>query len=185
MRSLHEEPAGRILCSPCNKNRISMPADSSGPLKRLPAAILPAPPGEERHAAVETADPSAPRPVSPVFDQLVKDDKDKAGFIAYGLMEFARRDWEKAFRAERGHAPNDKDIAAFDLGERMPRRLDHYRRLAEALLAESHGAPSHSTGRMEPAQPKPSVRGLIIRLALLGVAVVIAGLLIRVFIVRA
>jgi hypothetical protein len=156
-----------------------MPSDPDAPSRRLPAAILP---GAAPVPASAPPPDAAPPTNQGSFELLVKDESDRAGLMAFGLLELARRDWDKAFRAERGHAPNERDIAAFDVGQRMPRRIEHYRRLGEAMLeAPKTSAPAAAPSAMAPT---PSVKGLIIRLAMLGVAVVVVGLLIRIFIVQ-
>jgi hypothetical protein len=136
-----------------------------------------------------------------VFSKLVANDKDITGLVAYGLYKLAKRDWAEAFRAENHRDPTDEEANVFILGEQTPRRLENYRQLAVATLRAQGGkasggmtqasemtssspspAPSYVTAPADNAQPKPKMRELTIRLALLTAAVVIVALLIRFFV---
>ena len=81
-----------------------------------------------------------------VFAHLVHDDGDIAGLVAYSIYKQNKLDWLRAFEAAKGRAPDEKELAAYIIGEGTPRRLATYRHLAEATLAgkgpEVHGAPT-------------------------------------------
>lgn len=70
-----------------------------------------------------------------VFAQLVKDDGDIAGLVAYSIYKQHKLDWLRAFEAARGRAPDENELASYIIGEGTPRRLATYRHLAEATLA--------------------------------------------------
>ncbi len=73
-----------------------------------------------------------------VFRQLVKQDSDIAGLVAYSIYKQNKLDWLNAFEQWKGRAPNADELAAYTIGEGTPRRLVTYRHLAEAMLA-GHG----------------------------------------------
>ena len=70
-----------------------------------------------------------------VFVNLVKDDGDIAGLVAYSIYKQHKLDWLTAFEAAKRRAPNDAELASYIIGEGTPRRLVTYRHLAEAVLA--------------------------------------------------
>jgi hypothetical protein len=70
-----------------------------------------------------------------IFDRLVSDENDVVGLLAYSLSMQNKRDWLAAFQAERGRDPNAAEMAAYDIGERIERRLATYRKLAEHALS--------------------------------------------------
>ena len=84
----------------------------------------------------------ADRPVNgernAVFINLVKDDGDIAGLVAYSIYKQHKLDWLTAFEAAKRRAPNEAELASYIIGEGTPRRLATYRHLAEAVLA-AHG----------------------------------------------
>jgi hypothetical protein len=70
-----------------------------------------------------------------IFDRLVSDENDVVGLLAYSLSMQNKRDWLAAFQTERGRDPNAAEMAAYDIGERIERRLATYRKLAEHALS--------------------------------------------------
>ena len=79
--------------------------------------------------------PAAPEERAGVFRQLVTDDGDIAGLVAYSIYKQNKLDWLNAFTAVKGRAPKDDELASYIIGEGTPRRLATYRHLAEATLA--------------------------------------------------
>jgi hypothetical protein len=70
-----------------------------------------------------------------IFDRLVSGENDVVGLLAYSLSMQNKRDWLAAFQAEKGRDPNADEMTAYDIGERIERRLATYRKLAENALA--------------------------------------------------
>lgn len=74
-----------------------------------------------------------------IFEKLVSNDQDVVGLLAYSLAMQNRRDWLIAFHSATGRDPEPGEVAAFDIGEQIERRLATYRKLAEnALSGNSH-----------------------------------------------
>ncbi len=90
-------------------------------------------------ATQASAFPLMERPVNgernAVFVNLVKDDGDIAGLVAYSIYKQHKLDWLTAFEAAKRRAPDDAELASYIIGEGTPRRLVTYRHLAEAVLA--------------------------------------------------
>lgn len=76
-----------------------------------------------------------PESRNPMLDLLVKDERDLAGLIAYGLYKLSKRDWLSAFQQANAREPSAAELDAFVIGERTERRLAGYRRQAESGLA--------------------------------------------------
>ncbi|MGJ4854707.1 hypothetical protein AB4037_20880 [Labrys sp. KB_33_2] len=74
-------------------------------------------------------------PSDNVFDRLVHDEEDVVGLLAFSLSTQNKRDWLVAFKQEVGRDPTPDELAAYDIGERIDRRLATYRKLAEHALA--------------------------------------------------
>ncbi|MDQ0391667.1 hypothetical protein [Labrys monachus] len=70
-----------------------------------------------------------------VFDRLVREEEDIIGLLAFSLSMQNKRDWLAAFHQEVGRDPNSAELAAYDIGERIERRLATYRKLAENALS--------------------------------------------------
>jgi len=70
-----------------------------------------------------------------VFDRLVREEEDIIGLLAFSLSMQNKRDWLAAFHQEMGRDPNSAELAAYDIGERIERRLATYRKLAENALS--------------------------------------------------
>jgi hypothetical protein len=71
---------------------------------------------------------------NPIYDLLVQGETDVIGLLAYSLYKQNKRDWLIAFQATHGRDPAAVETDAFILGERIPRRIATYRRLAEDML---------------------------------------------------
>jgi hypothetical protein len=94
--------------------------------------------------------PASPHPVSPnavmltqtdasgrnrMFDELVANDDDLIGLVAYALYKQSKRDWLHAFENDKGRAPSQEEINSYIIGECTHRRIETYRRLgADALV---------------------------------------------------
>lgn len=70
-----------------------------------------------------------------VFDRLVHDEEDVVGLLAFSLSMQNKRDWLAAFKKEVGREPSSQEVTAYDIGERIDRRLATYRKLAEYALS--------------------------------------------------
>jgi hypothetical protein len=70
-----------------------------------------------------------------VFRQLVTEDGDIAGLVAYSIYKQNKLDWMTAFRETKGRAPVADELDSYIIGEGTPRRIRTYRHLAEAMLA--------------------------------------------------
>jgi len=70
-----------------------------------------------------------------VFDQLVREDGDIVGLVAYSIYKQNKVDWLNAFEKATGRAPNTGEVNAYIIGESTPRRLGTYRHLAGATLS--------------------------------------------------
>ena len=70
-----------------------------------------------------------------IFEKLVGGENDVVGLLAYSLSMQNKRDWLAAFKAEAGRDPTAAEMTAYDIGERIERRLTTYRKLAEHALA--------------------------------------------------
>jgi hypothetical protein len=132
---------------------------------------------------------------SPIFVELVQAEDDIVGLLAYSLYKQNKRDWLASFAKEHGREATEGEVEAYHLGERTPRRLLTYRRLAVDVLAndpggrEGEGLAIHYAGASGAARRGSQVgftdailsRGwsaaLVVILALVGlVAVVILAL---------
>ena len=70
-----------------------------------------------------------------IFEKLVNSENDVVGLLAYSLSMQNKRDWLFAFQSERGRDPTPAEMTAYDIGERIERRLTTYRKLAENALS--------------------------------------------------
>jgi hypothetical protein len=115
-----------------------------------------------------------------VFRQLVSDDADIAGLVAYSIYKQNKLDWLKAFEQAKGRTPTADELAAYIIGEGTPRRLATYRHLAEATLAgngpEVGGVPGprplprRAAGSETKGALSPAMLGLYALVAILFVA---------------
>jgi hypothetical protein len=102
---------------------------------------------------------------NPIYDLLVQGETDVIGLLAYSLYKQNKRDWLIAFQATHGRDPGGAETDAFILGERIPRRIATYRRLAEDMLDKGHvqgasllsglvSAPANDLGHQRPLGQK-------------------------------
>jgi hypothetical protein len=131
-----------------------------GDFRRLPrvadaqTAFVPVPPDSSFHS--HTPDPQVPQSIAappehnPLFGLLVESEADVTGLLAYGLYKQNKRDWLIAFQTREGRMPTSSEREAFALGERLPRRLNTYRRLAADMLATSSHTAASPAGFMAP-----------------------------------
>ena len=85
-------------------------------------------------ADAEVTQPSktaAEHATSKVFDELVADDHDLPGLVAYGLYKQRKRNWHKDFVAQFGRAPNEEDIGNF--------RFSYRSDALQAIKSEAEG----------------------------------------------
>jgi hypothetical protein len=73
---------------------------------------------------------------NPIFDALATPDDDVVGLVAYSLYKQNKRAWLDDFIKATGRAPSEAEMRAYIIGESTERRLNTYRRLAAATLAE-------------------------------------------------
>jgi hypothetical protein len=71
---------------------------------------------------------------NPVFALMVEGDDDIHGLVAYALYKQSKRDWMMEFATRNGREPTAEEIDTYILGERTPRRLATYKRLAGDAL---------------------------------------------------
>jgi hypothetical protein len=74
-----------------------------------------------------------------IFTGLVQAEDDTVGLLGYALFKQNKRDWLSTFLKEQGRDVTDGELLAYHLGERAPRRLLTYRRLAVDVLARDSG----------------------------------------------
>jgi len=70
-----------------------------------------------------------------VFTNLVREDGDIVGLVAYSIYKQNKVDWLHAFEKSMGRVPGDLELASYIIGESTPRRLTTYRHLAAATLS--------------------------------------------------
>ncbi|MBV9111633.1 MAG: hypothetical protein JOY67_02305 [Hyphomicrobiales bacterium] len=76
---------------------------------------------------------------SPAFVELVQAEDDTVGLLAYALYKQNKRDWLASFLKEHDREATEGEVEAYHLGERTPRRVLTYRRLAVDVLAKDPG----------------------------------------------
>lgn len=76
---------------------------------------------------------------SPIFAELVQAEDDTVGLLAYALYKQNKRDWLASFAKEHGREATEGEVEAYHLGDRTPRRVLTYRRLAVDVLAKDPG----------------------------------------------
>jgi hypothetical protein len=77
--------------------------------------------------------------LNPIFASLVQAEDDTVGLLAYALYKQNKRDWLTSFFEEQGREATPGELLAYHLGERSPRRVLTYRRLAVDILAKDPG----------------------------------------------
>ncbi len=106
-------------------------------------AVMISPVGEADHAVA--ADPER----NAVFVNLVREDGDIVGLVAYSIYKQNKVDWLHAFEKSVGRGPSENELNAYIIGESTPRRLGIYRHLAGATL-NGNGPDSGSDAAFEP-----------------------------------
>jgi len=74
-----------------------------------------------------------------VFAQLVEAEDDTVGLLGYAVYKQNKRDWLVGFLKEHNREVTEGELEAYHLGERSPRRVLTYRRLAVDVLARDPG----------------------------------------------
>jgi hypothetical protein len=74
-----------------------------------------------------------------IFTGLVQAEDDTVGLLGYALYKQNKRDWLSTFVKEQGRDVTEGELLAYHLGERAPRRILTYRRLAVDVLARDPG----------------------------------------------
>lgn len=139
--------------------------------------------------------------------RLVTGPDDAEGHLAFALHRRAVLDWLEAFEKAEGRGPDAGEMRLFLMGESAERRLVAYREQAVLMMSVPVEAPVPAISM--PVKPKPRLRtwfwpwgfstgfavenpdqplnwkGLFWRLLLLGLAVVVTALALRIFVVRA
>ncbi len=116
-----------------------------------------------------------------VFTNLVQEDGDIVGLVAYSIYKQNKVDWLQAFQKALGRVPSESELASYIIGESTPRRLATYRHLAGATLSGNgpEAAPNGSwskAGLRQGPQGKPSVSWIassIVSYAILAAAILI------------
>ena len=70
-----------------------------------------------------------------VFANLVKEDSDISGLVAYSIYKQNKLDWLQAFESAKGRARTNPNSPPTSSGKAPPSRLATYRHLAESTLA--------------------------------------------------
>jgi len=119
-----------------------------------------------------------------VFTNLVQEDGDIVGLVAYSIYKQNKVDWLQAFQKATGRVPSESELASYIIGESTPRRLATYRHLAGATLA-GNGPEAAANGPLlnNPAiglrqgpQGKPSMSWIassVVSYAILAAAILI------------
>jgi hypothetical protein len=119
------------------------PAQSTG--EAQDASVVPL-----RMPRAEGLPPAAPEDGrNPLFSLLVRNEGDLPGLLAYALYKQNKRNWLRAFEEVMGRPPTAEETQAFILGERLPARVEAYRRLADEMLARRD--------RAESVRPRPDM----------------------------
>ncbi len=123
-----------------------------------------------------------------VFTNLVREDGDIVGLVAYSIYKQNKVDWLSAFEKALGRAPTAAELNAYILGENTTRRLAIYRQLAAATLngngteaGSETGWQSGSPSGSSAAQAKPATSWLLS--SILSYAVLAAAILVGIWIV--
>jgi hypothetical protein len=70
-----------------------------------------------------------------IFSNLVQEDGDIVGLVAYSIYKQNKVDWLQAFQKAFSRMPTESELGSYIVGESTPRRLATYRHLAGATLA--------------------------------------------------
>lgn len=139
---------------------------------------------------------------------LVAGEEDAEGLVAFALHRRAFLDWVAAFEAAEKRKPDEAEMRMFLLGETAERRIAAYRERASLMIDAPKIDPAAAPAKTMPVRKPPlrtwfwpwgfssgfvvadpdapmNWRGLFLRLAMLGGAVVVTALALRIFVVRA
>jgi hypothetical protein len=97
------------------------------------------PSSEEKSGAMSVDTKPVGSLLNPVFAKLVEAEDDIVGLLAYALYKQNKRDWFVSFFKEHNRQATEGEVEAYHLGERSPRRVLTYRRLAVDVLAKDPG----------------------------------------------
>jgi hypothetical protein len=119
---------------------------------------------------ITTPQPAPHTKLNPMYDLLVQSETDVTGLLAYALYKQNKRDWLITFHEQSGREPTASEIESFITGERIPRRIATYRRLADDMLLREPpqqpagllngllAAPANDDGRASTQPVKPTAR---------------------------
>ena len=115
-----------------------------------------------------------------VFPNLVREDGDIVGLVAYSIYKQNKLDWLQAFERVKGRAPEPAEQSAYIIGESTPRRLATYRHLADATLmgqgpdtGAEHGAGRSRFGSLRAAGAASWMGPSLIAYAVLAIIVLV------------
>lgn len=95
-----------------------------------------------------------------LFNALVTEDSDVVGLVAYSLYKQNKHDFLVAFSREWGRGPDERELAAYTLGEATARRLATYRHLAQETLAgRGPDSPQIQMSKGKPARASGGAAG--------------------------
>jgi len=97
------------------------------------------PSSDEKSGTMSVGTNPAGSLLNPVFAKLVEAEDDTVGLLAYALYKQNKRDWFVSFFEEHNREATEGEVEAYHLGERSPRRVLTYRRLAVDVLAKDPG----------------------------------------------
>jgi hypothetical protein len=80
-----------------------------------------------------------PGSLNSIFAELVQAEDDTIGLLGYALYKQNKRDWLTTFFKDQTREATPGELLAYHLGERSPRRILTYRRLAVDVLARDPG----------------------------------------------
>jgi len=121
-----------------------------------------------------------------VFTNLVQEDGDIVGLVAYSIYKQNKVDWLQAFQKAIGRVPTEAELASYIIGESTPRRLATYRHLAGATLAGNGPETATNTAWLNSSsrQGKQTASGVSwIASSIVSYAILAAAILIGVWLV--
>lgn len=74
-----------------------------------------------------------------IYEQLVRDEGDLAGMIAYALYKQSKRAWIVRFERDEGRRPTEEEVFRSYVRAQGPHELDRLRNQADATLAAYSG----------------------------------------------
>lgn len=79
--------------------------------------------------------PQTPR-YSWIYKDLVEDEGDIIGAIAYSIYKSRKIEYIRQYEAEHGRPPNDDELAEFNRAAKLPGQIEDYRSKAERYIDE-------------------------------------------------